>query len=178
MFRFLMRAHIILAVCLVLALTITVANNAKPSHASGGISGLSVSVGYAEDKHQSSLNPGAFPVPWSGSPNTIFLGNPVFSPGQCGTIPHCYDAGAIRLDNNSSSDIPMQRTNPSPSCRSARSPTRKRCIDGLEMRWISPGPVRWKNHRVFRAIIPIGITSLGRSPKPVSTSVFSERQRR
>jgi hypothetical protein len=107
MFRLLKRAHIMLVVCLVLALTITVANNARPSHAAGGISGLSVSVGYAEDKHQSSLNPGAFPVPWSGSPNTIFLGNPVFSPGQCGTIPHCYDAGAIRLDNNSPSDIPI-----------------------------------------------------------------------
>ena len=59
MFRFLMRAHIILAVCLVLALTITVANNVKTSHAAGGISGLSVSVGYAEDKHQSSLSPAA-----------------------------------------------------------------------------------------------------------------------
>ena len=107
MFRFLKRAQIILVVCLVLALTITVANNAKPSRADGGISGLSVSLGYAEDKHQSSLNPGAFPVPWSGSPNTIFLGNPVYSPGQCGTLPHCYDAGAIRLDNNGSSDIPI-----------------------------------------------------------------------
>ena len=107
MFRFLKRAHIILVVCLVLALTITVANNAKPSHAAGGISGLSVSVGYAEDKHQSSLDPGAFPVPWSGSPNTIFLGNPVYGSSPCGTLPHCFDGGAIRLDNNGPSDIPI-----------------------------------------------------------------------
>jgi len=107
MFRFLMRAHIILAVCLVLALTITVANNVKTSHAAGGISGLSVSVGYAEDKHQSSLSPAAFPAPWSGSPNTIFLGNPVYGSSPCGTLPHCFDGGAIRLDNNGPSDIPI-----------------------------------------------------------------------
>ncbi len=107
MFRFLIRVHIVLVICLVLALTFTVASNVRPSHASSGISGLSVSVGYAEDKHQSSLNPGAFPVPWSGSPNTIFLGNPVYGSSPCGTLPHCFDAGAIRLDNSSSSDIPI-----------------------------------------------------------------------
>jgi hypothetical protein len=107
MFRFLRCANIILVVCLAIALTITFANHTKSSHAAGGINGLSVSLAYAEDKHQSSLNPGAFPVPWSGSPNTIFLGNPVYSPTQCGTLPHCFDAGAIRLDNTSSSDIPI-----------------------------------------------------------------------
>ncbi len=107
MFRFFRRANIILVVCLVIALTIIFTNNARSSHAAGGISGLSVSVGYAEDKHQSSLNPGAFPVPWSGSPNTIFLGNPVYGSSPCGTLPHCYDAGAIRLDNTSSSDMPI-----------------------------------------------------------------------
>ena len=107
MFRFLRRANVILIVCLVIALTITFAGNARSSHALSGISGLSVSVGYAEDKHQSSLNPGAFPVPWSGSPNTIFLGNPVFGSSPCGTLPHCYDGGAIRLDNTSSSDMPI-----------------------------------------------------------------------
>lgn len=105
MFRFLKRPHVLLVMCLVLALIITIAGNVKPSHATSGISGLSVSVGYAEDKHQSSLNPGAFPVPWSGSPNTIFLGNPVFGPSPCGSLPHCYDGGAIRLDNTGSSDI-------------------------------------------------------------------------
>src|SRR6266568_1843001 len=105
MFRFLIRVHIVLVICLVLALTFTVASNVRPSHASSGISGLSVSVGYAEDKHQSSLNPGAFPVPWSGSPNTIFLGNPVYGSSQCGTLPHCFDAGAIRLDNSGLSDV-------------------------------------------------------------------------
>jgi hypothetical protein len=107
MFRFLRRANVILVVCLVITLTITFASRASSTHAAGGISGLSVSVGYAEDKHQSSLSPAAFPVPWSGSPNTIFLGNPVYSSTQCGTLPHCFDAGAIRLDNTSSSDIPI-----------------------------------------------------------------------
>jgi hypothetical protein len=77
------------------------------THAAGGINGLSVSVGYAEDKHQSSLSPAAFPVPWAGSPNTIFLGNPVYGSSPCGTLPHCFDGGAIRLDNTSSSDIPI-----------------------------------------------------------------------
>jgi hypothetical protein len=106
MSRFLVRTYIVLAICLVLTLTITVARNAIPSRAAGATtSGLTVSVGYAEDKHQSSLSPGAFPVPWSGSPNTIFLGNPVFGSNACGTLPHCYDAGAIRLDNSGSSDI-------------------------------------------------------------------------
>jgi hypothetical protein len=75
---------------------------AAPARAAGG---LVVSVGYAEDKHQSSLSPGAFPVPWSGAPNTTFLGNPVFGSSSCGTLPHCYDGGAIRLDNRGSSDV-------------------------------------------------------------------------
>src|SRR5260370_36776752 len=76
----------------------------------GNNSGLSGSVGYAEDKHQSSLSPGAFPVPWSGSPNTIFLGNPVFGSGPCGTLPHCFDAGAIRLDNSGSSGVDIRNS--------------------------------------------------------------------
>src|SRR5260221_20234 len=79
---------------------------ATPAHAVvGTISGLSVSVGYAEDKETNNPNPAAFPVPWSGAPNTIFLGGPVVGQTACGTLPLCYDAGAIRLDNSSSSDI-------------------------------------------------------------------------
>jgi hypothetical protein len=107
MFRFLRRPNVILVVSLVIALIITFASRASSTHAAGGISGLSVSVAYAEDKHQSSLSPAAFPVPWSGSPNTIFLGNPVYGSSPCGTLPHCFDGGAIRLDNTSSSDIPI-----------------------------------------------------------------------
>jgi hypothetical protein len=107
MFRFLRRVNLILVVSLTIALTLTFANHASSAHAAGGISGLSVSVGYAEDKHQSSMVQGSFPVPWSGSPNVNFLGNPVFGSHQCGSLPHCYDAGAIRLDNTSSSDIPV-----------------------------------------------------------------------
>ena len=107
MFRFLKHANIILVVCLAIGLTITLVSHARSSHAAGEINGLSVSVAYAEDKHQSSLSPSAFPVPWSGSPNTIFLGNPVYGSSPCGTLPHCFDGGAIRLDNTSSSDIPI-----------------------------------------------------------------------
>src|SRR5436309_14121824 len=105
MFRFLKHANIILVICLAIGLTITLVSHARSSHAAGEINGLSVSVAYAEDKHQSSLSPSAFPVPWSGSPNTIFLGNPVYGSSPCGTLPHCYDAGAIRLDNSGSSNV-------------------------------------------------------------------------
>ncbi len=61
--------------------------------------GLSVFVGYAEDKEFQTPNPASFPTPWVGAPNTTFLGGTV--PGQtaCGTLTACYDAGAIRLDN-------------------------------------------------------------------------------
>lgn len=67
--------------------------------------GLSVSVGYAEDKEINTPDAAAFPVPWAGSPNTIFLGNTV--PGQtaCGSLTVCYDTGAIRLDNNGTAPV-------------------------------------------------------------------------
>lgn len=67
--------------------------------------GLAVSVAYAEDKEINTPDPTAFPVPWAGSPGTIFLGGTV--PGQtaCGTLTVCYDAGAIRLDNPTAAPI-------------------------------------------------------------------------
>src|SRR5258708_38904686 len=102
--RLLVRFTFIFFLSILSILTAEIA--AKPVHAAGSaISNLSVSVGYAEDKHQSSLSPGAFPVPWSGAPNTIFLGNPVFGSSPCGTLPHCFDGGAIRIDNTGSSDM-------------------------------------------------------------------------
>ena len=87
------------------ALLPAVSAGAVPARASSGkaaaatAGGLAVSVGYAEDKEINTPNPAAFPVPWAGAPNTIFLGGTV--PGQtaCGTLTVCYDAGAIRLDN-------------------------------------------------------------------------------
>ncbi len=105
MSRSLFRFVLIFIICLVLFFTVTITRTVPSGHAKPGTSSLSVSVGYAEDKNQSSLSPGAFPVPWAGSPNTIFLGNPVYGSSQCGTLPHCYDAGAIRLDNSGSSDV-------------------------------------------------------------------------
>ncbi|MBV9615345.1 MAG: Ig-like domain-containing protein, partial [Ktedonobacteraceae bacterium] len=81
-----------------------------PVHATGGSSGgLSVFFGYAEDKETNNPPPGAFPVPWSGAPNTIFLGGPVVGQTACGALPLCYDAGAIRLDNNGSSDVTIDK---------------------------------------------------------------------
>lgn len=74
-----------------------------PSTATAG--GLSIYVGYAEDKETQTPNPAQFPVPWTGAPNTTFLGGTV--PGQtaCGTLPACYDTGAIRLDNPGTSPV-------------------------------------------------------------------------
>src|SRR5260221_4093943 len=77
----------------------------RGSAAASTVGGLSVSVGYAEDKETNSPNPASFPVPWQGAPNTVFLGNALTGSSNCGTLALCYDAGAIRLDNNGSSDI-------------------------------------------------------------------------
>ena len=96
---------------LLAAMTGTIA--AGPGHheaaAVGSAGGLSVFVGYAEDKEIKTPDPASFPVPWAGAPNTIFLGGTV--PGQtaCGTLAVCYDAGAIRLDNNGSAAVTVGR---------------------------------------------------------------------
>jgi len=73
--------------------------------AAASAGGLSVFVAYAEDKEINTPDPTSFPVPWAGSPGTTFLGGTV--PGQtaCGTLTVCYDAGAIRLDNNTAAPI-------------------------------------------------------------------------
>ena len=77
-----------------------------PARAAGtNAGGLAVSVGYAEDKETNNPNPANFPVPWQGSPNVTFLGGPVVGQTQCGTLPSCFDAGAIRLDNPTAADI-------------------------------------------------------------------------
>jgi hypothetical protein len=82
--------------------TVTVAATATAA-------GLAVYVGYAEDKEINNPDPGAFPVPWAGAPNTTVLGGTV--PGQtaCGTLTVCYDGGAIRLDNPTSAPITVSR---------------------------------------------------------------------
>lgn len=83
--------------------------HAAPRRALAGssVGNLSVYVGYAEDKEFNAPNPASFPTPWAGSPNTTFLGNPVVGQSNCGALPSCYDAGAIRLDNTGSLDIPV-----------------------------------------------------------------------
>src|SRR5438876_4132582 len=103
--RSLRHIPLILLLCLMSLITLPLTRIFEPVHAKQGTGSLSVSVGYAEDKNQSSLSPGAFPGPESGSPKTIFLGNPVYGSTACVTLPHCYDAGAIRLDNSGSSDV-------------------------------------------------------------------------
>jgi hypothetical protein len=67
--------------------------------------GLAVSVGYAEDKEINTPDAASFPVPWAGSPNTVFLGGTVPGQAACGTLTVCYDAGAIRLDNSTAAPV-------------------------------------------------------------------------
>ncbi len=57
--------------------------------------GSEVYVGYADSSRGTAAN---FPTPWSGSPNTIFHGCP--STAVC-----VFDAGAVRVVNNSGSPI-------------------------------------------------------------------------
>ncbi len=103
-------ARFTVAIVLALASLPAMAIMASPARAAGStVAGLNVFVGYAEDKESNTPNPAAFPIPWNGSTNTTFLGNPV--PGgqtSCGSIPVCYDTGAIRLDNPGATDIVVQ----------------------------------------------------------------------
>lgn len=71
----------------------------SPAASAPAAGGLSVYVGYAEDKETNNPAPATSPVLWAGAANTTFLGSTV--PGQtaCGTLTVCYDTGAIRLDN-------------------------------------------------------------------------------
>ena len=99
---------LLFTLCLALFLTVSFTRAASPSpagHGHAGGSGLSTFVGYAELKGKSVAQPGAFPKPWKGSPNTIFLGGPVRGQTGCTTKVICYDTGAIQLQNNGSSNI-------------------------------------------------------------------------
>lgn len=71
---------------LALALTGVTVAAAGPAHAA---SNVQVYVGYADTLR---ANPVNFPTPWSGAPNTTFLG--------C-TVNCSFDAGAVRVVNNS-----------------------------------------------------------------------------
>lgn len=57
---------------------------------------LNVFVGYANNLEQLPVPPGAFPSPWEGSPNVVFVG--------CGCL---YDAGAVRFDNTSDGPVTL-----------------------------------------------------------------------
>lgn len=58
-------------------------------------SGISVYVGYADSGH---TDPHTFPAPWSGSPQTTFLG--CQPPADC-----VFDSGGVRVVNTSSSPL-------------------------------------------------------------------------
>ena len=57
---------------------------------------LNVFVGYANNLEQLPVPPGAFPSPWEGSPDVVFVG--------CGCL---YDAGAVRFDNTSDGPVTL-----------------------------------------------------------------------
>ncbi|HEV3174117.1 MAG TPA: hypothetical protein VGZ32_27460 [Actinocrinis sp.] len=107
-----LRALTVLAVCAGLGAGPAAAAGATPAAvpapaartapmppSSSTVSGLVVSVGYAEDKETNTPDPAAFPTPWVGSPNITFLGNSVPGQSACGSLTTCYDTGAIRFDN-------------------------------------------------------------------------------
>jgi hypothetical protein len=100
-----LRVLIICLVCFAFLATLTVARSIQ-GHAQGSnASGLSVYVGYAEIKGSNIPDPATFPFPWQGSPNVTFLGGRVTGQTACGTYPLCFDTGAIRLDNTTTSNI-------------------------------------------------------------------------
>jgi hypothetical protein len=70
---------------------VTAVSNAVPASAQ---SGIQVFVGYADDFRADATS---FPTPWYGSPQTIFEG---CAPSTCS-----YDAGAVRIVNNTGSTI-------------------------------------------------------------------------
>ena len=90
------------------AVPIAVARSVTATGAPSG-NGLSVFVGYAEDKEINTPDPASFPVPWAGAPHTLFLGGTVPGQAACGSLTVCYDAGAIRLDNPGSTPIVVDR---------------------------------------------------------------------
>src|ERR1700694_6036919 len=75
--------------------------------------GLTVWVSYAENIDPTKAPPpgASFPSPWKGDPNIVFLGNVNPQSAECGGVSSsCYDAGAIRLDNNGTTDVTVSRT--------------------------------------------------------------------
>jgi hypothetical protein len=104
------RARAALAASAVLASMCVPVALAVTGHPAGASlpGGLGVFVGYAEDKEINTPDPPSFPVPWAGAPNTVFLGG-TFPGGVCGSLPTCYDAGAIRLDNPASTPVVVDR---------------------------------------------------------------------
>jgi hypothetical protein len=104
------RRHLLTSVVVTFVLVVAlvapiVARRGASAASVPSVGGLSVFVGYAEDKEINTPNPRTFPVPWAGAPNTVFLGNTVPGQAACGTLTVCYDTGAIRLDNPTSGPI-------------------------------------------------------------------------
>jgi hypothetical protein len=101
-------------------------NESKAWTLLGSIAGIKLWVGYADDAHTNACadageGPGTtgncHPDPWQGSFNTIFLGNLVTesTPDGCsrpGSV-QCFDAGAIRMEFDSSSQIFATTSEPS-----------------------------------------------------------------
>ena len=76
---------------------VTAVSSAVPASAQ---SGIQVFVGYADDFRAAATT---FPTPWDGSPQTTFYG---CAPSSCS-----YDAGAVRVVNNSGSTVTINAIN-------------------------------------------------------------------
>jgi RHS repeat-associated protein/uncharacterized repeat protein (TIGR01451 family) len=83
-------------------------------------SGITAYVGYADGLRPSGS---AFPFPWSGSPNTVFVG----CTGSCQ-----FDGGAVRLDNTTGHAITINSltVDIGPNCRFAIWPADRQVPDG------------------------------------------------
>jgi hypothetical protein len=101
-------------------------NEAKAWTLLGSLAGVKLWVGYADDAHTDPCTDGnegpgtagnCHPDPWQGSFNTIFLGNLVtkVTPDGCARpgSTQCFDAGAIRMEFDSSSQIFATTAEPS-----------------------------------------------------------------
>lgn len=68
-------------------------------HSAGAAGGITVSVGYADDLRAATAS---FPTPWEGTAGVVFAG--------CAPRPACvYDAGAVKIDNNTGGAVTVDR---------------------------------------------------------------------
>ena len=107
------RRYIAVALAIAAATAATAGGGSARALTGSTAGGLTVWVSYAENIDPTKAPPpgASFPSPWKGDPNIVFLGNVNPQSAECGGVASsCYDAGAIRLDNNGATDVTVSRT--------------------------------------------------------------------